>query len=52
MLANPVGGKGKAVHIDRSKEIQPLFGLAEAECDVVITGNINNQQKMMILLLL
>ena len=38
ILVNPAGGKGKAVHIYRS-QIQPLFELAEAECQVVITGN-------------
>ena len=47
---NPVGGKGKAVHIYRS-QIQPLFEVAEAECEVVITGNNNNKHKMMSLLL-
>ena len=37
ILINPVGGKGKAVHIFRT-QIQPLFDLAGAECQVLITG--------------
>ena len=45
VFVNPVGGEGKAVHVYRS-QIQPLFELAEAKCDVIITGNYN-QQKMM-----
>ena len=40
VLVNPVGGKGKAAHIYRS-QIQPLFELAEAECNVVITCRYN-----------
>lgn len=40
MLVNPAGGKGKAVSIYRS-QIQPLFELANANCQVVVTGNNN-----------
>jgi len=37
ILINPVGGKGKAVHIFHS-QIQLLFDLAGAEYQVLITG--------------
>lgn len=38
VLINPVGGKGKGVHIFHT-QIRPLFDLAEADCQVIITGN-------------
>jgi len=37
ILINPVGGKGKAVHIFRT-QVQPLLNLAGAECQIVVTG--------------
>ena len=45
VLINPAGGKGKGVHIYRS-QIRPLFELADANCEVIVTGMLLQQNIM------
>lgn len=45
VFINPAGGKGKAVHIYHS-QIRPLFELAGAECQVIVTEHPGHAQSV------